>query len=95
MMRIDSRVCEPLPLGVTVILPLATGKDAIVGMIVTPIHPICLAELFKGSLGCKDIIAVLVRHQVNIAKLQIVVNKDSRILMSLPSKEATHLRNET
>jgi len=94
MMRIYSRVCEALPFCSTIILPLATGKNAIVGVIVTHIYSICLTELLKSSLGCADIITVLVCHQVNIAKMQIVVNKDSRILVSLPSKEAAHLRNE-
>jgi len=94
MMRIYSRVCEPLPLGGAIILPLVTGKYAIVGMIVSHIHSICLAELFEGSLGCTDIITVLVCHQENIAKIQIVINKNRSILVSLPSKEAAHLRNE-
>jgi len=96
MMRIYSRVCEPLPFGGAVILPLATGKDAIVGMMVSHIHPICLAELLEGSLGCTDIITVLVHHQVNIlvAKTRIVINKHRSILVSLPSKEAAHLRHE-
>jgi len=94
MMRIDSRVCETLPFGSAVILPLATGKDAIVGMMVSHIHSICLAELFESSLGRTDVITVLVRHQVNVAKIQIVINKHRSMLVSLPSKEAAHLRNE-
>jgi len=94
MMRIYSRVCETLPLGSAVILPLATGKYAIVGMIVSHIHSICLAELLEGSLGCTDIITALGCHQVNIAKIRIVINTNRSKLVSLPSKKAAHLRNE-
>jgi len=94
MMRVCSRVCETLPFGGAVILPLATGKDAIVGVTVSHIHPIFLAELFEGSLGCTDIVTVLVRHQVNIAKIRTVINEHHSMLVSLPSKEASHLRNE-
>jgi len=93
MMRTDSRACEPLPLGGAVVLPLVTGKDDIVSVTVMHIHPICLAELFKGSLGCTDVVALLVRHQVNTAEIQTVVNKDCRMLTLLPSKEAAHLCN--
>ena len=94
MMRIYSRMCEPLPLGGAVILPLATSKNAIVGMTVTHIHSICLAELLEGSLGCADVITVLVCHQVNIAKIRMVINEHRSTLASLPGKEAAHLRNK-
>ena len=94
MMRIHSRAGASLPLCSTVALPLVTGKDAIAGMMVSHIHPICLAELFESSLGCTDVITVLVCHQVNTAKIRTVVDEDCRMLVSLPSKKATHLRNE-
>jgi len=94
MMRIYSRVCEALLLGGAVILPLATGKDSVVCVIVLHIYSICLAELLEGSLGCADVITVLVGYQVSIAKIRIVVNKHCRILVSLPSQKAAHLRNE-
>ena len=93
-MRIYSRVREPLPLGGAVVLPLATGKYAIVGVIVSHIYSICLAELLEGSLGCIYIITVLGCHQVNIAKIRIVINKHRSVLVSLPSKAAAHLRSE-
>jgi len=69
MMRIYSRACEALPFCNTIILPLATGKNAIIGVIVTHINSICLTELLKSSLGCADIVTILVCHQVNIAKI--------------------------
>jgi len=94
-MRIYSRVREPLPLGGAVVLPLATGKHAIVGVTVSHIYSICLAELLEGSLGCTCVITVLGCHQVNIAKIRIVINKHRNVLVSLPSKEATHLCNES
>jgi len=94
MMRIYSRVCEALLLGGAVILPLATGKCAIVCMTVLHIYSICLTELLEGSLGCTDVVTILVCHQMNTAKIRMVVNKHCRMLVSLPSKEAAHLRNE-
>jgi len=87
-------VCEALPLGSAVILPLATGKDAIICVTVLHIHSICLTELLEGSLGCTDVITILVCHQVNIAKIRTMVNEHCRMLVSLPNKEAAHLLNE-
>ena len=95
MMRIYSRVCEALSLGGAVILPLATGKYAIVCMIVLHIYSVCQTVLLESSLGRTYVITILVRHQVNIAKIRIVVNEHRRILVSLSSEEAAHLRNET
>jgi len=94
MMRICSRACEALPLGGAVILPLTTGKDSIVCVTVLHTHSICLTELFEGSLGRTDVVTILVGHQVNTAKIRTVVNEHCRMLASLPSKEASHLRNE-
>jgi hypothetical protein len=48
MMGIYPRVGEPLTLGVTVFLPLPTGKDAIVGMVVASLHAIGDAELLES-----------------------------------------------
>ena len=93
-MRIYSQICEALSLGGAVVLPLATGKYAIVGVIVSHIYSIYLAELLEGSLGCTYVVTVLGCHQVNIAKIRIVINKHRSVLVSLPSKEAAHLRNE-
>jgi len=94
MMRIYSRACEALSLGGAVILPLATGKCAIVCVMVLHIHSIRLTALLEGSLGCAHVVTILVCHQVNIAKIRTVVNKHRRMLASLSSKEAAHLRNE-
>jgi hypothetical protein len=48
MMGIYPRVGEPLTFGVTVFLPLPTGKDAIVGMVVASLHAIGDAELLES-----------------------------------------------
>ena len=93
-MRIYSRVCESLPLSGTVVLPLATGKYAIVRMIVLHIYSVCQTVLLESSLGRTYVITILIRHQVNIAKIRVVINKHRCILVSLSRKEAAHLRNE-
>jgi hypothetical protein len=48
MVCIYPRVGKTLTLGVTVLLPLPTGKDAIISMVVASLHAIGAAELLES-----------------------------------------------
>jgi hypothetical protein len=69
VMRVDTGVGEALIVALAGVLPLPTGKDAIVRVVVAYLYPISAAEILERSFRLADIITILGLHQMDIAEI--------------------------